>query len=68
VTQDTGFGDVLPTGEGLFAFSTLDDAVAAIDAIEADYEHHRRAAHAIAAEHFAAERVLGELLDECELS
>ncbi len=22
ITQDTGFGDVLPTGEGLFAFTT----------------------------------------------
>ena len=25
VTQDTGFGTVLPTGEGLFAFNTMDE-------------------------------------------
>ena len=36
ITQDTGFGDVLPTGEGLFAVHDLDDAVAAVEAIAAD--------------------------------
>ncbi len=46
ITQDTGFGNVLPTGEGLFAFSTADEAAAAVEAINADYERHRRAAAA----------------------
>ena len=41
ITQDTGFGNVLPTGEGLFAFSTMDDVVAAVDEINGDYERHR---------------------------
>lgn len=63
VTQDTGFGTVLPTGEGLFAFSDLDDALAAIEAINSDYERHSRAARAIAAEYFGAERVLESLLE-----
>ena len=36
ILQDTGFGNVLPTGEGLFAFSTLDDALAAVDTINGD--------------------------------
>ena len=36
ITQDTGFGEVLPTGEGLFAVSDLDEAVAAVEAIAAD--------------------------------
>jgi hypothetical protein len=65
ITQDTGFGDVLPTGRGLFAFSTMDQILAAIEEIERDYEGQRRAARAIAKEHFAAQRVLGALLDEC---
>ena len=26
-TQDTGFGKVVPTGAGLFAFSTMEEAV-----------------------------------------
>lgn len=63
VTQDTGFGDVLPTGEGLFAYRTEDEAVAAIEEIERDPQRHARAAADIAHEHFAAERVLRDLLD-----
>ena len=34
VVEDTGFRDVLPTGEGLLTFSTPDEAVAAIEVIE----------------------------------
>ena len=64
VTQDTGFGTVLPTGEGLFAFNTLDDILAAFDTINADYERHSRAARAIAEEYFKAETVLAKLLGD----
>lgn len=63
VTQDTGFGSALPTGEGLFAFATIDDAVAAVDAIESDYPKARRAAFDVARTHFDSEVVLGEMLD-----
>lgn len=62
VTQDTGFGKILPTGEGLFAFSTLEEAVAAFEALATDPDRHRRAARAIAREYFAAELVLARLL------
>lgn len=62
VTQDTGFSDVLPTGEGLFAFTTMDEILAAFDALRTDYRKHGRAAHAIAEEYFRAETVLGRLL------
>src|SRR5262249_34882972 len=37
VLQDTGFGDVVPTGRGLFAVRGIDDAVEAVRAIRADY-------------------------------
>lgn len=67
ITQDTAFGDVLPTGEGLFAFSTMEDILAAMDEIDSDYERHRRAAREIAEQHFAAERVLAALLERCGL-
>ena len=63
ITQDTGFGVALPTGEGLFPFSTLDDVLAALELIEGDYERHARAAAEIAREFFDAEAVLGHLLD-----
>jgi hypothetical protein len=62
VTQDTGFGSVLPTGEGLFAFNTMDDILTAFDAVNSDYPRHSRAARAIAEEHFRAETVLAKLL------
>ena len=68
ITQDTGFGHVLPTGKGLFAFRDLDDILVAVDTIETDYEGNRRAAREIAAEYFDAERVIGSLLERAGLS
>ncbi|MCC6193378.1 MAG: glycosyltransferase family 1 protein [Burkholderiales bacterium] len=62
VTQDTGFGRVLPTGTGLFAFRTADDVLAAFDAINADYERHSQAAREIADQYFRAETVLARML------
>jgi hypothetical protein len=64
VTQDTGFGKVLPTGEGLFAFNTIDEILAAFEAINSDYERHSRAARAIAEEYFRAETVLEKVIDD----
>ena len=63
ITQDTGFGKFLPTGRGLFAFSTMDDVLAAVDAIESDYDGHCRAALEIGEQYFGAERVVGSLLE-----
>lgn len=63
ITQDTGFGAVLPTEEGLFAFSTMEEIMAALQAVGSDYERHSRAARDIAQEYFCAEKVLGRLLD-----
>ena len=62
ITQDTGFGRVLPTGRGLFAFQSMDDIVAAVEAITTDPGAHAKAAQEIAAEFFDAERVVGRLL------
>jgi hypothetical protein len=62
ITQDTGFGNVLPTGRGLFAFRDADDIVAAVDAIESDLDKHSGAAVEIAQEYFRAETVLADLL------
>jgi hypothetical protein len=63
ITQDTGFGRSLPTGEGLFAFRGRDDALAAIDSVRSDYPRHSRAARAIAENYFKAETVLARMLD-----
>ncbi|HXX40242.1 MAG TPA: hypothetical protein VEP50_19160 [bacterium] len=62
VTQDTGFGGVVPVGRGVFAFRTMEDIVDSIVRINADYQAHARAAREIAAEYFDAERLLGDIL------
>ena len=67
VTQDTGFGTVLPTGEGLFAFNTMEDIITAFEAIHADYDRHSRAARRIAEEYFRAETVLAKVLEDLGL-
>lgn len=65
VVQDTGWTAHLPSGEGLFAFSSPDEALAGIDAINARYDAHARRATEIAREHFDANRVLPRLLETC---
>jgi hypothetical protein len=67
ITQDTGFGKYVPTGEGLFAFSTMDDALQALDAIESDYPRHCQAAREIAHEYFSAKKVLRHVMDRAGL-
>src|SRR5262249_17989579 len=68
VTQETGFSNILPTGEGLFAFSTLDEAAAAIESINSNYERHRKAAKEIAQEYFSHDVVLTRLLSDVGIS
>jgi hypothetical protein len=63
VVQDTGFGEVLPVGEGLHSFETLEQAVYAIREVQSEYARHARAARDIAEEYFDSGRVLGQLLD-----
>jgi GT2 family glycosyltransferase len=62
ISQETGFSNVFPTGAGLFAFSTMDEILEALEAINSDYERHCRAAEEIAREHFSHDVVLGSLL------
>jgi hypothetical protein len=63
LVQDTGWSAHLPAGEGLLSFSSIDEAVAGIDRINADYAAHARRAQEIAREYFDARRVLPKLLD-----
>jgi hypothetical protein len=66
VTQETGFSNVLPTDEGLFAFSSMDEIVAAVSAIDSDYARQSRAASAIAQEYFDYRCVLGAMLEHVD--
>ena len=67
ITQDTAFGKLVPTGAGLFAFRGLEDALAALDAVNADYAAHAAAARETAAGYFRAETVLAKLVEDCGL-
>jgi hypothetical protein len=62
VTQETGFSELIPSGRGLLAFATPEEAVEAVRSVAADWPAHAAAARAVAEEHFAAERVLGAML------
>lgn len=67
IAQQTGFSRFLPTGEGLFAFDSIDNALTAIDEINSDYARHARAARSIAEVYFESDRVLGLLLEQVGL-
>lgn len=64
VVQDTGFSRLLPTGRGLHAFSTGDEAAAAIEAVEANHVAEMQAARDIALAHFDASDVLTRLIED----
>jgi hypothetical protein len=67
VVQDTGWSAHYPTGAGLFAFTTMEDAVAALAAVDADYRRHCEAARAVAERELAAPAVLTRLLRDAGL-
>src|SRR5438034_1150853 len=62
VVQHTGPSSFLPNGEGMFRFSTAQQASEAFDAINADYERHCRAARKLAETYFDAKQVVAKIL------
>jgi hypothetical protein len=64
LVQDTSFPRILPTGLGLVAFRTVEEAAAGADDIVARHAEHAAAARRIAEECFAAERVLARFCEE----
>ncbi|MDQ1455026.1 MAG: hypothetical protein QOH28_646 [Actinomycetota bacterium] len=64
LAQDTGLRDRYPLGAGLLTFSTLEEAVVAVERLDRGYAHHAVAARRIAEEYFDSDRVLGLLLRE----
>jgi hypothetical protein len=63
VVQHTGPSRFLPNGEGLFRFSTVEEAVTAFEAINTDYEGHCRAAREIVESWFDARHVAERVLN-----
>jgi hypothetical protein len=63
IVQDTGFSAVLPTGQGLFAVTNIDEAAAAIDEVLSRPHDHSRWARELAEHHFSAAKVCSAILD-----
>ena len=63
VVQDTGFSSVLPSGTGMIAFNTAEEALSAIETVEADYAQHAQGAVQFAADYFDPCHVLGQLIE-----
>jgi hypothetical protein len=68
VAQDTGFSNVLPTGCGLLAFQSQEEALEAIETVNSDYAAHCRAARQIAEHYFEAKAVAGRFLRDLGLA
>lgn len=64
VVQDTGFSRIIPVGQGILAFSSGEEAQAAIEAVEANYAKHSRAALELAMEEFSARKVLTQMVED----
>jgi hypothetical protein len=64
VAQETGFSEFLPTGRGLFAFRSEDEAAAVVEEVVDDWERQSRAARLLAEEHLDSRKVLRQLVEE----
>jgi hypothetical protein len=62
LAQNTAFDNVYPTGQGLLTFSTLEEAVAGVEEINAHYRCHASAARDLASTYFDSRKVLNNLL------
>ncbi|HEX8339985.1 MAG TPA: hypothetical protein VF624_03660 [Tepidisphaeraceae bacterium] len=63
VVQDTKWSRSVPSGAGLFAFDTIEQAKAGLEAVAADPQRHRRAAYDVAREYLAPDRVVTPMLE-----
>lgn len=64
ISEDTGWSSFVATGRGAFAFSTTEQAVAALAAVEADPLGQALAARQVAVEYFDSQLVLSRLLSD----
>jgi len=67
VMQETGFSAHLPCGRGLFGVRNVEEAAAAINEVQGDWENHSKWSREIACEHLDADKVLKNFLDHLGL-
>jgi hypothetical protein len=63
VVQETGWTKFIPSGTGLIAFSTMQEAIEGLNRVVADAAKHRAAAYEIAREYLAPDRVLPPMIE-----
>ena len=63
ITQDTGWSKYYPTGKGLFAFTTKEEAIMAIREVNSNEEFHQKEAIEIAHNFFDSNKVLSHLIN-----
>jgi hypothetical protein len=63
VVQETGWSRFIPSGSGLIAFQTIDQAVAGLEAVAANPAKHQKAAYEIAQEYLTPEKVITPMLE-----
>ena len=63
VVQDTAWSRFIPSGHGLIAFRTLEEAAAGLDAIRSNYPHHQQAAYEIARDYLSPQAVLTPMIE-----
>ncbi|MGA3066732.1 MAG: glycosyltransferase family 1 protein [Tepidisphaeraceae bacterium] len=64
VVQDTGWSKFIPSGVGVVAFGTMDEALAGLKSVWGNLPKHRAAAYEIAREFLAPDRVLTKLIQD----
>lgn len=64
VTQETGWSKFIACNEGLFSFNSVETAIAAIEEVNENMEHHSKKAVNLAREYFDSNIVLTNLLNQ----
>lgn len=64
ITEETQWSKFINTGNGLFAFSSMEEAIKGINQVQAKYSLHSKAAKEIAREYFDSSKVLSKMLQQ----
>jgi glycosyltransferase involved in cell wall biosynthesis len=65
--EDTGFSEILPTGEGLLSFSDPEEAIAAVAEIDGNYMRHMSAARELAVAACDSRVTLQRMIELCDV-
>ncbi|MGH7213889.1 MAG: glycosyltransferase family 1 protein [Tepidisphaeraceae bacterium] len=63
VVQDTAWSRYVPSGNGIIAFNTMDQAVAGVKEVSENWPRHRAAAYDVAREYLAPDKVLPPMIE-----